>query len=308
MTRNLFYQRDVISNNALTREDVEAVLAHTRTCKNNKTGQTLNGRLIASCFFEPSTRTRLSFESAAQRLGAGVTGFSSMESLSLQKGENLQDTIQMISQYADLIVIRHSAEGAARLAAEVADIPVINAGDGANQHPTQALTDIFTIEESQKRLDGLSMALMGDLKYGRAIHSLTEICSLYDIRLYLVAPESLALPELLCNRLKKRGVRFSFHQSIEEVLRQVDVLYLTRTQYERHENPVITRQGGVGILHPDLLKNVRPNLKILHPLPRLDELPRTIDATPHACYFQQAKNGLYVRQALLDMILNESCP
>ena len=305
MTQNQFYQRDVISINDFTREDVETVLAVARQYKQQERPPVLQNRLIGSCFFEPSTRTRLSFEAAAYRAGANVIGFSSGDGLSLQKGETLQDTVRMISQYVDLIVIRHMREGAARLAAEIADVPVINAGDGANEHPTQALTDLFTVCESASRLDGLSVALVGDLKYGRAIHSFVEICSLYDIRLYLVAPATLLLPESLCDQLKKRRVRFSFHHAMEEVLPKVDVLYLTRLQRERYEGTAPV-EVQTWMLQPAMLKKARPHLKILHPLPRVHELPREIDSTPHASYFEQARNGLFIRQALLDLILNES--
>jgi aspartate carbamoyltransferase catalytic subunit len=264
--------------------------------------------VIAHCFFEPSTRTRLSFESATLRLGGGVIGFSSDEALSIQKGEPLQDTMRVISSYADLIVIRHPKEGSARLAAEVSDKPVINAGDGANQHPTQALVDLFTIHESQQRINGLNIALVGDLKYGRTIHSFAEMCMLFDIRLYLVSPEILALPDTLCDSLKKRGIRFSLHQSLEEVIPKVDVLYLSRIQQERFSQTEYQLVKNNYILTPLLLKKAKSHLKILHPLPRVNEIDIAVDQTPYAHYFTQASNGVYVREALLTLLLNEKQP
>jgi len=306
MTANPLFGRDVISMTDFDRDDVKAVFKMTERCKKEGKSSALNQKIIASCFFEPSTRTRFSFEAAAFRLGAEVLGFGNEQMLSVKKGESLHDTVRMLDQYADLMVIRHPLEGSARLAAEVAEIPVINAGDGANQHPTQALTDVFTIQECQGRLDGLAIALVGDLKYGRTIHSLVELCALFDIRLYLVSPEALTLTDAFCDRLKKRSVRFSFHQTIEEVISSVDILYLTRIQRERFLKCSFISDPEELVLRPELLKKARSHLKILHPLPRLAELPREIDETPFACYFDQARNGLFVRQALLTMILNET--
>lgn len=305
MTKHKFLGRDIVSVNSFDQQDVDVIMDQAEQCKKQPKSDLLRQKIIASCFFEPSTRTRLSFEAAALRSSASLIGFSDSDNLSIQKGESLSDTVKTISQYADLMIIRHPLEGAARLAADIADIPVINAGDGANQHPTQALTDMFTIRESQGRLDNLAVALVGDLKYGRTIHSLVLLSALYDIRLYLVSPESLILPVVLCDHLKKRGVRFSFHHQIEEVIANIDILYLTRIQCERVNQDEQSLIKNKLILNPSLLKKARPNMKIMHPLPRLDELPHEIDETPYANYFQQAKNGLFVRQALLNMILGE---
>ena len=306
MTANRLFGRDILSMNDFDVADVMAVFAEAARCRQQGHSATLSQKIIASCFFEPSTRTRFSFEAAAFRLGAHVMGFGSEESLSVQKGESLRDTLYMIGQYADLIVLRHPSAGAARFAAEGVDIPVINAGDGSNQHPTQALTDMFTIQESQGHLKGLSIALVGDLRYSRTIHSLVELCSLFDIRLYLVSPVELTLPDSLCDRLKKRSVRFSFHRTPDEIIGSVDIFYLTRIQRERFSKTASILDPRPLVLHPALLQKARPHLRILHPLPRLSELPDEIDATPFACYFEQARNGLFVRQALLNMILNES--
>lgn len=302
---NTMYGCDIVSMQDLSLERIQLILETAKQLKATPVTDLLKNKVIAHCFFEPSTRTRLSFESATLRLGGNVIGFSSDEALSIQKGETLQDTIRVISEYSDLIIIRHPKEGAARLAAEVSAKPVINAGDGANQHPTQALLDLFTIQECQQRLDGLAIALVGDLKYGRTIHSFAQACMLFDIRLFLVAPDSLALPEELCDTLKKVGVRFSFHQTIEEVIPKVDILYMSRIQQERFsaaEYQLIRHQY---VLTEDMLSAARPNLKILHPLPRVNEIDASVDQTPYAHYFAQAANGLYVRQALLTLLLNE---
>ncbi len=304
MNVNHFYGQDLISTRALNRDQVEAILQTAKTYKEGTAQCQLTDKIIATCFFEPSTRTRLSFEAAAMRLGANVIGFSDAQNLSIQKGESLSDTMRMLEGYADLIVLRHPNEGAATLAADCVNIPVINAGDGANQHPSQALTDFFTIAECQDKLDGLNIALCGDLKHARAMHSFLDLCALYDVRLYLIAPPALTLPETLCDTLKKRGVRFSFHQQLSEVMDHIDILYMTRIQRER----IAAEAQGVAniVLQADLLKKVKPNFKILHPLPRQQELPAAFDDSPYAYWFQQANNGLYVRQALLSLILNEA--
>ncbi len=304
--KSLLYQSDLISVKELTLEQIQQVLALASYYKNFSTDNALQGKIIAHCFFESSTRTRLSFESATFRLGGQVIGFSSDEALSIQKGETLADTVQVVSSYADALVIRHSREGAARLAAEVSNKPVINAGDGSNQHPTQTLLDLFSMQESQGRLDGLSIALVGDLKYGRTIHSLTEACEMFNIRLYLVSPESLVLPESICDRLKKRGVRFSFHQTMDEVISKVDILYMTRIQQERFSKTEYQLVKDAYILTPAHLKKAKSNLKILHPLPRVNEIDMTVDKLEYAYYFQQAANGVFVRQALLTLLLTES--
>ncbi|HEX2548380.1 MAG TPA: aspartate carbamoyltransferase [Gammaproteobacteria bacterium] len=305
---NPLFQRDILSIKDLSLSDIRTIIDTALRLKKHPVQNLIKDKLIAHCFFEPSTRTRLSFEAATLRLGGKTLGFSSDEGLSTQKGETLHDSIKVISAYADLMVMRHPIEGSARFAAEIVDIPVINAGDGANQHPTQALVDLFTIEECQGRLDGLSIGLVGDLKYGRTIHSFAEVCMLFDVRLYLVAPDMLALPEQICDALKKRGVRFSFHQKLEEVIPKVDILYLTRIQTERFGTNDHSNIKNHYQLTPSLLDKVKSNLKILHPLPRLQEIDIEVDRTPYAHYFTQAANGVFVREALLALILNEQLP
>ncbi|WP_114834941.1 aspartate carbamoyltransferase [Aquicella lusitana] len=304
--KSLLYGHDVLSMKELSLAQIQQVLELAATFKSEDVPALLKNKIIAHCFFEPSTRTRLSFETATLRLGGQVIGFSSDESLSIKKGETLQDTIQVLSHYADLIIVRHPKEGAARLAAETSAKPVINAGDGANQHPTQALLDLFTIQECQNKIDGLAIALVGDLKYGRTIHSFAQACTLFDIRLFLVSPDSLTLPDFICDELKRNGVRFSFHQSLEEVVPKVDILYMTRIQQERFNDADYQLIKKRCILTPDLLATAKPNLKILHPLPRVNEIDAEVDKTPHAYYFQQAANGVYVREALLALMLNEN--
>lgn len=304
---NLLHGEDIISMQDLSLEQVQQILSKAEQLKNNPVPDLLKNKIIAHCFFEPSTRTRLSFETATYRLGGQAIGFSSGEGTSIRKGETLQDTMRVISDYADLIVIRHPKEGAARLAADVSHKPVINAGDGANQHPTQALLDLFTIQECQNKLDGLSIALVGDLKYGRTIHSFAQACMLFDIRLFLVSPDALALPDSLCNELKTKGIRFSFHQSLEEVIPKVDILYLTRIQQERFSDVEFQSIKNKFILTPSMLQKAKPNLKILHPLPRVNEIEIGVDKTPYAHYFEQAANGVFVRQALLTLLLNQDC-
>lgn len=300
------YQQDVLAVKDLSSPQIQQILDMSKKIKAKSHPKLIQDKIIAHCFFEPSTRTRLSFETAAIRLGGQIMGFSGDEGLSLRKGETLYDTMKVISDYADLIVIRHPVEGAARLTADISEKPVINAGDGANQHPTQALVDLFTIQECQGKLDGLSIALVGDLKYGRTIHSFAEACLLFNVRLYLVSPEVLSLPETICDVLKKQGIRFSFHQSVEEIISKVDVLYLTRIQEERFGEAEYQLIKEHFILTPALLKNAKENLKVLHPLPRVNEIEVGVDRTPFAHYFQQAANAVYVRQALLSLLLNET--
>lgn len=304
LMQNLLYDQDFISIKNLSLEKIELILETAARFKEKSDTSLLKDKIIAHCFFEPSTRTRLSFETATLRLGGKVIGFASDEGLSIQKGESLSDTMRVISSYADCIVIRHPKEGAAQLAADVSSVPVINAGDGANQHPTQSLVDLFTIKSYFKQLHGLSIALVGDLKYGRTIHSFVEACLFYGVRLYLVAPDSLSLPSCLCDKIKTEGLRFSFHQSISEIISKVDVIYMTRFQEERYLGHLSNKLPYQLTL--DMLEKAQSHLKILHPLPRVHEIDMRIDKTEHAAYFQQVANGIPVRQALLSLLLNEN--
>ena len=302
---NIFFDNDIISIRDLSLTEINLILKLAKKFKKKPPKKYLLNKIIAHCFFEPSTRTRLSFETATLRLGGQVIGFSNSENISTKKGEDLSDTIRTISYYADLIIIRHPREGAARLAAEVSDKPIINAGDGANQHPTQALADLFTIQEAQGNLEGLSIALVGDLKYGRVIHSLLQICALFNMRLFLLAPSLLALPEALCDELKHQGIRFSFHSNLDEIISRVDILYMTRLQRERFTESEHELFESQYVLTPDKLKKAKTNLKILHPLPRAGEIDKLIDKLPYAFYFNQVANAIYIRQAILALLLGK---
>ena len=300
------YQRDIVSIGDLDLSTIETILSLARRLKQQPQPALLAGKILASCFFEPSTRTRLSFESAMLRLGGQVLGFSDAATTSAGgKGESLLDTMRVIGEYADAIVLRHPLEGSARLAAEHTTTPVINAGDGANQHPTQTLTDLFTMQECQTGLQELRVAFVGDLKYGRTVHSLAQACAMFNMRLYFVAPEHLFMPEPVCDLLRRQGIKFSFHHSLADVVAKVDIVYMTRLQKER----LLHLDGGWSDaswqITPSVLAHAKDNLKILHPLPRIDEIDYAIDKTTHAYYFTQAKNAIYVRQALLALLLSE---
>lgn len=294
---------DLISISDLSKEEISLILETAKQMKQNPPNDLLRGKILASCFFEVSTRTRLSFEAAMLRLGGSVMGFTEAGMTSAKKGERLFDAMKVVSSYADIIVIRHPQEGSARLAAEASDIPVINAGDGANQHPTQALLDLFTIEECQGKLADLHIAFAGDLKYGRTIHSLCLALAHYPVRLYFVAPEVLSPPEAILHELKKRGIKFSFHEKIDEVIGKVDILYMSRAQKERFpaDAEAFFAKAPCPLLKKHLV-HAKSNLKILHPLPRLDEIEEGIDATPYSHVFQQAANGVPVRMALLALL------
>ncbi len=299
-------RKGLVSILDLSEEEILNLLKKASAMKKKAPGDLLKGKILASCFYEPSTRTRLSFEAAMHRLGGQVIGFAEASTSSSRKGESLHDTMKVVGAYADAIVLRHPLEGSARIASEATSTPVINAGDGANQHPTQTLLDLFSIQESQGSLKNIHLAFVGDLKYGRTVHSLCQACAYFDMRLYFVSPEQLTLPEEIVLYLKKQGVRFSFHRTIEEVMEKADVLYMTRLQKERFDAPTYQKVKDVYILKEEILGKAKKNLRILHPLPRMNEIDRAIDNTPYAYYFQQAENGLYVRMALLAEILVSS--
>ncbi|MCW2104743.1 UNVERIFIED_ORG: aspartate carbamoyltransferase catalytic subunit [Rahnella aquatilis] len=304
---NPLYQKDIISINDLSREELELVLDTAASLKANPQPELLKHKVIASCFFEASTRTRLSFETSMHRLGASVVGFSDSSNTSLgKKGETLADTISVISTYVDAIVMRHPQEGAARLATEFSGgIPVLNAGDGANQHPTQTLLDLFTIQETQGRLDNIKIAMVGDLKYGRTVHSLAQALAKFNgNRFYFIAPDALAMPGYILTLLEEKGIEYSLHSSIDEVVSEIDILYMTRVQKERLDPSEYANVKAQFVLRAADLTHAQPHLKVLHPLPRIDEITPDVDKTPYAWYFQQAGNGIFARQALLALVLN----
>ncbi|QEL57097.1 aspartate carbamoyltransferase [Chromobacterium paludis] len=303
---NPLYRKHIISIPDFSREELELVVDTAGRLKQNPRRDLLQDKLVASCFFEPSTRTRLSFETAVQRLGGNIIGFADGGNTSAKKGETLADSIKIISSYTDAVVMRHPKEGAARVASEFSAVPVINGGDGSNQHPTQTLLDLFSIRETQGRLDGLTVAFAGDLKYGRTVHSLAQALSLFGARFYFVAPEVLAMPDYICEELDEKGIQYTVAESLEDVIPEVDILYMTRVQRERFDEAEFKKIQGQYALRAEMLKTARPGMKVLHPLPRVDEIAVDVDATPHAYYFEQAKNGVYARQALLSLVLNET--
>lgn len=261
----------------------------------------LKNKVVATLFFEPSTRTRLSFETAANRLGARVIGFTDPKATSSAKGESLKDTIMMVSNYADIIVMRHFLEGAARYAAEIAPTPIVNAGDGANQHPSQTMLDLYSIYKTQGTLDNLHIALVGDLKNGRTVHSLLMAMRHFNPTFHFVAPDELKMPKEYKMYCEKNGISYFEHKEFDdEVISSVDILYMTRIQSERFTDLLeFERVKNVYILRNSMLANSKPNLKVLHPLPRVNEIATDVDDNPKAYYFQQAQNGLYARQAIL---------
>ena len=303
---NRLYQRDIISIADFDRSELELVLETAALLKQNPRPDLLNGKVVASCFFEASTRTRLSFETAVQRLGGTLIGFSDAGNTSAKKGETLADSIKIISSYTDALVMRHPQEGAARLASEVCSIPVINGGDGANQHPTQTLLDLFSIRECQGKLDGLKVAFVGDLKYGRTVHSLAQALCHFGAEFTFIAPEALAMPDYLLEELDDKGAVYNTSDSIEAIVPDVDIIYMTRVQKERFDETEYKHIASKYVLNVDTLNGAKDNLKILHPLPRVDEIAVAVDKTPYAYYFQQAENGVYARQALLALVLNQT--
>nr|MDO8045003.1 aspartate carbamoyltransferase [Candidatus Baldrarchaeota archaeon] len=301
-----FKGRDIVSIKDFTREEIDYILKVSEEMeKYVKTGSDLlKGKIMATLFFEPSTRTRLSFEAAMKKLGGECIGFSSAEGSSVAKGENLSDTIRVVENYCDVIVLRHSLEGAAKFAAEVATVPVINAGSGAEEHPTQALLDLLTIKSEKGRIDGLKIALVGDLKYGRTVHSLAYALSLYDVDLYFVSPEPLKMRENVLHDLKERNVTYHEYTKITDVISDVDVLYVTRIQKERFSDPAeYEKVRGSYKITLETLKEAKEDLVILHPLPRVEEIDFAVDQTPYARYFKQTYYGLLLRMALLALVL-----
>lgn len=300
--------RDVISIRDFSREDIEYILNTAerleRELKEKGSLDYARGKILATLFFEPSTRTRLSFESAMHRLGGSVIGFAEASTSSVKKGESLRDTIKTVEQYSDVIAIRHPKEGAARLAAEVADIPVINAGDGSNQHPTQTILDLYTMKCEFGKIDGLKIGLLGDLKYGRTVHSLSEALSYYDVELYLISPELLRMPRHIVEELKEKGVKVYETSDLGSVIEELDVLYATRIQKERFpDEQEYLKVKGSYVIDLEILKKAKETLKIMHPLPRVDEIHPSVDSTRHAIYFRQVFSGIPVRMALLALTL-----
>jgi aspartate carbamoyltransferase catalytic subunit len=300
-----FKGRDIISIEDFNQQEINYILDIAKIMEPlAKTGSDmLKGKVLATLFYEPSTRTRLSFETAMLKLGGGNIGFAEPEITSVQKGENLADTIRTIENYADIIALRHSMEGAAKLAAEFSKVPIINGGTGAQEHPTQAFIDLYTIRKEKGKIDGLKIALIGDLRYGRTVHSLAFALALYNIQLYLVSPETLRMRNDVLQTIKNK-IPVTENANLETIIPEIDVLYITRIQNERF--PDVTEYSKVkGAYKIDLesLKGAKKDAIILHPLPRVDEIAAEVDNTPQARYFLQVWNGVVVRMALLSLIL-----
>ena len=284
----------------LSRDDIMYLLQMAQEFEKHPNRELLKGKVVATLFYEPSTRTRLSFETAANRLGARVIGFSDAKASSVAKGETLKDTILMVSNYADIIAMRHYIEGAAQYASEVAPVPIVNAGDGAHMHPSQCLLDLYSIFKTQGTLDNLNIYLVGDLKYGRTVHSLIMAMRHFNPTFHFIAPPELAMPEEYKIYCRKHNIKFEEHTEFtDDVISQADILYMTRVQKERFSDLMeYERVKDVYILRNAMLHNVRPNMRIMHPLPRVNEIAYDVNNNPHAYYIQQARNGLYAREAI----------
>ncbi|MDN3512124.1 MAG: aspartate carbamoyltransferase [Candidatus Jettenia sp. CY-1] len=301
-----FKQRDIISIRHFNKEELLYILDLAKQMERITYTDTLKDKILASLFFEPSTRTRLSFESAMQRLGGMVIGFADSGITSVAKGESLRDSVKIIEGYCDIIVLRHYLEGSAQLAADVVNIPVINAGDGANQHPTQTFLDLYTIQKTKGALEGLTIGFLGDLKYGRTVHSLAYALAYFGAEMFFISPPGLRMPRDSIDELKDRKVKCYENESLSDISKKLDVIYCTRIQKERFADPVeFEKVRGVYRLSKAMLEElkIKKDLKILHPLPRVDEMDESLDKTNYAVYFHQARNGIPVRKAILSAVL-----
>jgi len=293
-------KRSLVSIEDYTKEEILEVLQSASEFEKNPNQRLLEGKVVASLFFEPSTRTRLSFETAINRLGGRIVGFSDASSSSVTKGETLKDTIKMVDNYCDLIVMRHPVEGAARYASEVAKAPVVNAGDGANQHPSQTMLDLYSIYKTQGTLENLNIFMVGDLKYGRTVHSLLQAMSHFHPTFHFIAPKELQMPEGYKLHLKELNIPYYEHTELDEVINDADILYMTRVQRERFADPLeYEKVKDVYILKNAMLSGTKENMRILHPLPRVNEIDVDVDENPKAYYFEQARNGVFARQAII---------
>ena len=289
-----------------SKEDILQLIRKAEFFEQHPNQKLLEGKVCATLFFEPSTRTRLSFETAVNRLNGKVIGFSDAATTSSSKGETLKDTIKMVSIYADVIIMRHHLEGAARYASEISNVPIINAGDGANQHPSQTLLDIYSIYKTQGKLEDLTITMVGDLKYGRTVHSLLTGMSHFNPTFCFVAPEELRIPDIYKRFMDKNGIRYYEYTDFSpEVINQSDILYMTRVQRERFTDLMeYEKVKNVYVLNNKMLDSSKENLRILHPLPRVNEIAYDVDDNPKAYYFEQARNGVYARQAIICQVLN----
>lgn len=296
--------KSLVSINDYNKEEYIKILDLAEQFEKKPVQNLLQGKVVASLFFEPSTRTRLSFESAVNKLGGKIIGFSDTHSSSITKGETLYDTIRIVSNYCDLIVMRHPLEGSARYASELTSVPVINAGDGANQHPTQTLLDLYSIRKTQGRLKNLNIFMVGDLKYGRTVHSLLMAMSKFDTTFNFISPEELKLPEAYKIFLENLGLKYYEHKDFTDIISRADIIYMTRVQKERFSDPIeYERTKNTYVLKNEFLLNTKENMRVLHPLPRVNEIEQEVDLNPKAYYFKQALNGVFIRQAIITSIL-----
>ncbi len=300
--------KDILHGDQFSKKDIDGMIKiaseFEKELKKKDSLTLLRGKILATLFFEPSTRTRLSFETAMQRLGGGVISMASAEASSAAKGETVGDTAKTVSQYADVIVIRHPRIGSAKEAADAASVPVINAGDGAGQHPTQALLDTYTIRKELGSLKNLTVSMVGDLRNGRTVHALVELLSLYQVRLYFVSPRNLRMPEEITSNLKQRGIRIEETEDLEKAASESALIYMTRIQKERFADLTeYERVKGSYVIDSKFLERLKKKITILHPLPRVDEISLDVDSHPGAAYFRQVRNGVFVRMALLAMVM-----
>jgi len=296
--------RSLVSIDDLTTEEIMKILGLAAEFERDPNQDILRGKVVATLFFEPSTRTRLSFESAVNKLGGRVIGFTDSSSSSVTKGETLNDTIRTVNNYVDLIVMRHPIEGSARYASEISTVPIINAGDGANQHPTQTMLDLYSILKTQGNLDNLNICMVGDLKYGRTVHSLLMAMSRWKTSFNFVAPEELMMPDEYKLYLRNLGLEYYETADLNEVINMADIIYMTRVQRERFSDPMeYEKVKNAYVLYDHMLSETKPGMKILHPLPRVNEINTDVDSNVKAYYFQQALNGVYTRQAIISTLL-----
>ncbi|HBE39963.1 MAG TPA: aspartate carbamoyltransferase [Bacteroidales bacterium] len=296
--------RSLVSIDDFSKEEIIRILDLAGEFEAQPVRRLLEGKVIATLFFEPSTRTRLSFESAINRLGGKIVGFADSSISSVTKGETLHDTIRMVNSYCDLIVMRHPYEGSARYASEIATVPVINAGDGANQHPTQTLLDLYSIRKTQDTLENLNVFMVGDLKYGRTVHSLLMAMANWNTTFNFISPEELRMPDEFKIYLDNAGLKYYEHLDFSDIISKADIIYMTRVQKERFSDPIeYEKVKNIYVLKNNMLRNTKSNMRILHPLPRVNEIHTDVDANPKAYYFEQAQNGVYTRQAILCTLL-----
>jgi aspartate carbamoyltransferase catalytic subunit len=297
--------RSLVSITDYSKEEYLEIIRLAAGFEQNPNQDILSGKLVGTLFFEPSTRTRLSFETAVQRLGGKIIGFADASCSSVSKGETLKDTIKIVNNYVDLIIMRHPLEGSARYASTISSVPIINAGDGANQHPSQTLLDLYSIRKTQGTLEDLNIFMIGDLKYGRTVHSLIMAMSHFSPTFYFISPEALKMPVEYKFYLHSQGIKFFEYPDFSDIIHEADIIYMTRVQKERFSDPIeYEKNKNAYILNNDMLQDTKPTVRVLHPLPRINEIDTDVDNNPKAYYFTQALNGMYVRQAIIAKVLD----